>query len=192
MGDIKQDCVRIVPALIRLRAALISPQARCHFSLNNSYEEHDSSFGFVSLLQLLLTSLIQILFYILSFNPLLFLWWLKRKSDAMLWLEFFRIAHIQAMQPLAVSRLRIKWEGPPGKYYMAAGRSGPGCNIDGRGSHVVVRKTFGAQLVCWLGCLWSPRNKQCKQMLCSLTPSIPGNKTADWYDDDASCKRWWF
>lgn len=125
-------------------------------------------------------------------TPYFFLWWIKRKSDAMLWLEFFRIAHIQATQPLAVSRLRIKWEGPPGKYDMPAGRSGPGCNIDGRGSHVVARKTFGAQLVCWLGCLWSPRNKLCKQMLCSLTPSILGNKTADWYDDDPSCKRWWF
>ncbi len=177
MGDIKQDCVRIVPGVIRLRAALISPRPGAISPWIILMRNPTAAPPLCRHLYHPLDSLHHILF-LFSFIPLLpillscFLDCCCTKLRCYDWnssksFNFMRCAP----RPGDVSRLWMERGGPSGEILvMVFGRFGLECNMDRSRSHLMLRKHLAPCVICWT-CLQSEaslisRQKQCKQMLC--------------------------
>lgn len=85
------DCARSNPA----EGSADFPQARCHFSLNNSYEESNSSSAFVPIFgaSLRFSPSYPVFFSPFCSCPFFYLvsWIAVAQNRMMLWLEFFKI-----------------------------------------------------------------------------------------------------
>lgn len=167
------DCARSNPA----EGSADFPQARCHFSLNNSYEESNSSSAFVPIFgaSLRFSPSYPVFFFPILLLPILLSCFLDccctKPHDVMIGILQNRLTSCGA--PLAGGCFStMNGEGGPSGEILATvvGRFGLECNMDLRRSHLMLRKHLAPCVICWT-CLQSEaslisRNKQCKQMLC--------------------------
>ena len=177
MGDIKQDCVRIVPGVIRLKAALISPRpgaispwiilmrnptAAPHFVLSSPFSPIIFLVFFVFFPPIPAMHILPSSFLDCCCTKLQCYDWNSSKS-----FNFMRC-------PLGlrdVSQLWMERGGPSGEILvMVFGMFGLECNMDRQRSHLMVKKHLAPCVICWT-CLQSEvslisRRKHCKQMLC--------------------------
>lgn len=144
------DCARSNP----VEGSADFPQARCHFSLNNSYEESNSSYGFVPLFVssppfppsypvFLFSSRSRPFFYLVSWIAV------AQNSDVMIGILQNRLTSCGAPSAGGCFWTMNGEGGPSGEILvMVFGRFGLECNMDRRRSHLMFRKHLAPRVIC--------------------------------------------